>query len=602
MQAINFKFLRTLGVCSSIVFTGFLVFTGCSAGGYRWEQSLAPRVREANRVRVARALAAEEHLESSVSGVGGAKAWKFRAPDSELPQLRIDLGSGVWMEFVYVGPGEFTMGSPDSESGHQPSEAPAHTVKIGHGFWMARTEVTQAQWEAVMGAGSNPSRFTGDSGGALRPVERVSWIDANSFCRGLSQALGASFRLPSEAEWEYACRAGTSTPWWFGDDGARLDRFAWFDATSADITFPVGLKGVNPWGLTDLYGNVREWCQDAWHPNYNGAPGDGSAWVSEDPKAPRVLRGGDFDRSPTECRSASRTSAPWDTRFPLFGFRPCVDLGSEIGTPAVVRARADHASHEASKAKVRDAFWKAHATPPDRRLVIDLGKGQTMEFLWVEPGSFQMGSPESETFHERNEHPVPVTIRRGFWMARTEVTQAQFAAIMGAHRNRWSDPSGRKPADSVSWPEAREFCERVATKAAPMRLPSEAEWEYACRAGTSTAFSFGDDTRRIGEFSWSGLDSGETTAPVGTHAPNPWGFHDMHGNVWEWCQDTWHASYQGQPADGSAWIRGGTPWLRVMRGGSWDDDPSVVRSANRNAMAPTVSYDVNGFRPVIDAP
>jgi formylglycine-generating enzyme required for sulfatase activity len=188
-----------------------------------------------------------------------------------------------------------------------------HQVNL-EGFWMGQTPITQAQWRRVMG--TNPSQFQGlRADRDQRPVETVSWNEAMSFCEKLSQLTGRFYSLPSEAQWEYACRAGTSSPFHFG--GTVISNLANFAATQSygeappegrrGKTLAVGLFPANGWGLHDLHGNVREWCLDSWHDSYRGAPDDGRAWVSEGSQQPRrLLRGGSWDLNPRYCRSACR--------------------------------------------------------------------------------------------------------------------------------------------------------------------------------------------------------------------------------------------------------------------------------------------------------
>ena len=215
----------------------------------------------------------------------------------------VDLGGGVKMELVWIPAGSFQMGSPDSEQGRNDSEGPVHTVELD-GFWMAKYEVTQEQYEAVMG--KNPSHFKG----AKNPVEMVSWNDAADFCRKLADKVGRassparSFRLPTEAEWEYACRAGTTTRFCFGDSDNGLDEYAWYTANSGSKTHPVGEKKPNEWGLYDMHGNVWEWCGDWGADNYGAGP-------SKNPTSPssgsyRVWRGGCWNSPAWNCRSAKR--------------------------------------------------------------------------------------------------------------------------------------------------------------------------------------------------------------------------------------------------------------------------------------------------------
>lgn len=222
--------------------------------------------------------------------------------------------SGI--EMVWIPPGAFNMGSPANENGRNETEGPQHTVTISKGFWLGKYEVTQAQWQAVMG--NNPSHFTGD--GNL-PVERVSWYNCQEFIGRLNAKGEGAFRLPSEAEWEYACRAGTTTAYYFGDDSDRLGDCAWYGANSGKKTHPVGQKKPNAWGLYDMHGNAWEWCQDWYHDSYIGAPTDGSAWESPAGRY-RVFRGGSWDNGFTSnCRAAYRRSSTPDTSSYRFGFR-----------------------------------------------------------------------------------------------------------------------------------------------------------------------------------------------------------------------------------------------------------------------------------------
>ncbi len=212
----------------------------------------------------------------------------------------VDLGDGVAMELVWIPEGEFMMGSEDGRS----NERPVHRVRITQGFWMGRHEVTQAQWQAVMG--TNPSSFQGMD----HPVENVSWNDSQEFMGRLSEIVGYEFRLPTEAEWEYACRAGTETAYYFGDAPDRLDRFAWYRDNSGNSTQPVGEKRANIWGLHDMHGNVWEWCLD-WYDEEFYARSPVEDPVNTTPGSFRVVRGGSWDDGDWNCRSTHRVwSAP----------------------------------------------------------------------------------------------------------------------------------------------------------------------------------------------------------------------------------------------------------------------------------------------------
>jgi formylglycine-generating enzyme required for sulfatase activity len=214
-------------------------------------------------------------------------------------------------EMVVIPAGRFLMGSPPSEAGRSADEGPQRWVDVAR-FAMGKFEVTQRQWEAVMG--SNPSHFR--ACGPDCPVENVSWNDAQEFVRRLSQRTGQNYRLPSEAEWEYAARAGTTTAYFWGDafDAGRANN-------NSSRTVPVGRYGVNAFGLHDIYGNVWEWVQDVWRNSYVGAPSDGSAWVTGGDQSWRVLRGGSWGNSPLSLRSAFRVRSWPVSRDYVSGFR-----------------------------------------------------------------------------------------------------------------------------------------------------------------------------------------------------------------------------------------------------------------------------------------
>ena len=204
-------------------------------------------------------------------------------------------------EMVVLPAGRFRMGSPDSEPNRHSDEGPVRTVTISQPLAMGKTPVTQGQWRAVMG--TNPSHFS--SCGDDCPVERVSWNDAQEYIRRLNQQTGQRYRLPSEAEWEYACRAGQTHRYCGSDD---VDAVGWYRSNSNGRTQAVGGKRPNAWGLYDMSGNVWEWTQDCWNDNYRGAPSDGRAWEQGNCRR-RVVRGGSWNSSPFWLRSAYRTGA-----------------------------------------------------------------------------------------------------------------------------------------------------------------------------------------------------------------------------------------------------------------------------------------------------
>jgi formylglycine-generating enzyme required for sulfatase activity len=259
-----------------------------------------------------------------------------------------DLGDGIGLEMVLLPGGHFLMGSPESEEGREDREGPQHEVST-QSFFIGKYPITQAQWKTVAALPkvnvdlepipSCPAESQGDS----RPVVCVSWDEAVEFCDRLSQKTGREYRLPSEAEWEYACRAGTTTPFYFGETiTTALANYQGMDVVMEVLnlhlpgsygagptgifrkrTTDVGNFSPNAFGLYDLHGNVWEWCLDHWHNSYKGAPSNGSAWLTEDENAYRVVRGGGWFSPPGGCRSACRLAYTRDHSCSLFGFRVC---------------------------------------------------------------------------------------------------------------------------------------------------------------------------------------------------------------------------------------------------------------------------------------
>jgi formylglycine-generating enzyme required for sulfatase activity len=289
-----------------------------------------------------------------MSRAGGARGQRLGEPLQILrwrsrSQAFVEQIDGLELTMLKIPAGSFLMGSPGGEEGRSDAEGPQHRVEIGE-FLMGQTPITQAQWRVVAGweppdgeswgreLQPNPSYFqvgdeqkgvnarllAGELNTDQRPVEQVSWEDAIEFCKRLSKCTGQNYSLPSEAQWEYACRAGSATPFHFGE--TISSELANYDGTSTygdgpkgkyrKQTTPVGMFPANAWGLKDMHGNVWEWCLDQWHPSYEGAPMDASAWVDayikradvnkDDRFISRLLRGGSWFSRPGNCRSAYR--------------------------------------------------------------------------------------------------------------------------------------------------------------------------------------------------------------------------------------------------------------------------------------------------------
>ena len=303
-------------------------------------KSEAERREEEERVRKARVESAAKQAPALIqittdrgAIVRVGNQWQTKTESITRTGYRQELTKEIAITMLQIPAGEFQMGSPSKENDRYESEGPQHRVHL-QSFFLGQTPVTQAQWKLVAGwpklevnLNPNPSRFKG----ANRPVEQVSWEETMEFCRRLSQRTKLSYTLPSEAQWEYACRAGTTTPFAFGDtltpDIANYDGNHTYGSgpkgTYREKTTDVGSFLANAWGLQDMHGNVWEWCLDHWHENYEGAPSDGSPWVNGGDEAARLQRGGGWFNTPRDCRSACRSLWPWGSCFHDGGFRLC---------------------------------------------------------------------------------------------------------------------------------------------------------------------------------------------------------------------------------------------------------------------------------------
>ena len=569
------------------------------------------------------------------------------------------------------------MGSPQTEDGAADSEGPQHQVVVSTGFYLGRFELTQEQWESVMG--TRP--WAGESNvqeGERYAAAHTSWNDAQSLVDRLNACADSQvYRLPAEAEWEYACRAGTTTRWSFGDDEADLNDHAWYTDNVQQVgeLYPhlVGTKRANPWELHDMHGNVSEWCDD-WHREY-------SRDAQIDPIAPAsgrapTLRGGHFRSWAGGIRSAYREYYHPNTHNEKTGVRllvqdvdhaeahavplgveailetPMVAVGQEVVASArrgvdaehgeVLEQRWDweddgvwdtewsgldtvsHAFLEPGtywlRIQVRDskgvtgeatakvAVVSSDELAPRDDIAVELPGGAVMQMVYVPPGLFDMGSPPAESGRSIDEGPQhQVVISRGFYLGKHEVTQQQWESVMDT--TPWSGfvswlPVREDPAHpAVLMPDLGErgiegFISALNADAGSevYRLPTEAEWEYACRAGTATRWSFGDEEGMVGDYAWyagNATDVGEDYAhPVGSKLANPWGLFDMHGNVWELCQG-WYGPYPGRPEVDPSGLDSG---MEVsFRGGSFAAGAASGRSAVRVSVTPDSGLGGSSF-------
>ena len=234
------------------------------------------------------------------------------------------------------------------------------------------------------------------------------------------------------------------------------------------------------------------------------------------------------------------------------------------------------------------------------------------EFLLLTPGTgaypadFEMGQSQGQSPNQRPAHRVKFDYQ--FSIAKYEVPQNLWESVMDSNPSRWK--GSRNSCEMLSLEEAQQFCRKVTAlmrsiglikPTEVIRLPSEAEWEYAARAGTTTTYSFGDDANQLGDFAWFHGNAAGNDPEVGEKKPNPWGLYDVHGYLWEWCIDPWHDDYQGAPTNGSAWLSGGIAGHGVLRGGSWRDDASKLTSSYRQVAPTSTRSDAVGLRCVLSS-
>jgi len=675
-------------------------------------------------------LAAESYPNAPLTEVPSG-GWTQEYKGTKLVLRRIDAGS-------------FIMGEDQS--------AETHRVICSKPFYMGVFEVTQRQWELVMG--SQPSYFSEDEKyevdgeiGMLRPVERVSYdtirgsqtgaswpsspsVDADSFLGVLRKKTGLECDLPTEAQWEYACRAGTKTKYFFGDDSNGGNGYMWYFGNaqwgcSREVSHEVGMTAPNKFGLYDMHGNAWEWCLDWYGSLTYGVDPSGALSGTE-----RVVRGGCWYDDASICTSFYRLHfapsckswagvriaipepsrwverplqaassdmielhtgvnianveakplMPWRKvriTYELTGIVPgseqelCLAVSmSNCVTHAVVFANDgallgdknltagkheivwDLEKDDVECSRLTATFTVACASKQRLYQIIDLSAGDSASSYpvtsiseipsegWsdeyktsklvlrrIDSGTFIMGDDQSDESHR-------VTLSKPFYMGVFEVTQRQWELVMGTRPSHFSrkDCYMARPVEKVSyamirgnvdgakWPassavDADSFLGILQKKTGhAFDLPTEAQWEYACRAGTTTDLNSGENLdnpagndshmNRVGRYyyndDWTDgvyywdLPTTGGTAEVGTYKPNNWGLYDMHGNVWEWCLDWMGLLSYGIDPRGNPSCGEGYYCCRSTRGGSWDVDSAYCTSSYRGCDSTANNY--NGFR------
>ncbi|MCE7987773.1 MAG: hypothetical protein DYG89_41950 [Caldilinea sp. CFX5] len=454
--------------------------------------------------------------------------------------------------YLYVADGDFTMGSTATDAA-SPREEPQHVVKVA-AFWLQQTETTNAQYARCVAAGACTAPTNNrwdDPAYANHPVTDITWQQANAY------AAWVGGRLPTEAEWEKACRAGDSRAYSWGNEPPTAD-LSNYNNNVGD-TMPVGSypEGAGPLGIVDLSGNVWEWVStlDALYP-YDATDG------REDQEATgkRVARGGSFYYTQYQIRCAARTGFTPDTANQHIGLRVVIDQ------PV--------------------AEWR-HAR--DEAL-----------YRYIPGGAFGMGSPAASAASPREAPQHDVTVA-GFWLQQTETTNAQYGRCVAADactapaNDRWDDPQyADHPVTHVDWQQANAYAAWVGG-----RLPTEAEWERACRGDDERPFPWGEDapTAKLSNFN---NEVGDTT-PVGSYPDGggPFGTLDQSGNVWEWVS-THDAAYPYDATDGRE--DADAAGKRIVRGGSFYYTQYQIRCMARTGFPPDTASEHIGFRVALDTP
>jgi formylglycine-generating enzyme required for sulfatase activity/serine/threonine protein kinase/WD40 repeat protein len=590
-----------------------------------------------------------------------ARAAEHQAAWAAHLEQPVEIENTVGMKLRLIPPGEFLMGSTQEEVDEltraleqggandfdkfvAQTSGPQHKVRITRPFYLGAHEVTVGQYRQFVEATKYVSsmeqlgikRFEWTNSAVepdaeQRAVIGVSWDDARAFCKWLSEKEGKNYDLPSEAQWEIACRAGTTTHWSFGSDAAGLSEYAVFGRPSFWPAEVVGTKKSNPFGLFDMHGNADEWCLD-WHDQqfYANSPVDDPVCLQNpaDKNSGRVARGGAALSAPWWTRSTTR---PWD--FPATpnnpkGFR--VALVDELRPKSPLPAAAPFT---AAEARQHQTDWAAH-----RKIPVEFSNRLGMKFRLIPPGSFLMGSSAKDIARLTAEGEGRgledwmiqeiaaegpqqfAAVSEPFYLGTTEVTVAQFRQFVEATRFQtdgersgdggwahfggewvrrrehiWKTPGDwaimdNQPVVQVSWNDAQAFCRWLSERdGLQYKLPSESQWEFAARAGTTRTYGASDAPGALARFAWtqSKLPPNRPLQPqpVGVKEANAFGLYDVFGNAWEWCAE-WQPGHEGK--------------RRLLRGGGWATDPLRARPANRGGGEPDKAWDAAvGFRVAI---
>ncbi len=564
--------------------------------------------------------------------------------------------NGVTFRMAPVEGGTFTMGATlEQGSDTCNNEKPAHQVTLSS-FAIGETEVTQALWQAVMGY--NPSRFWTNNHWHIlynmkRPVEEVSWNDCQLFIAKLNEMTGKQFRMPTEAEWEYAARGGSLSQSRKYSGSNTIDDVAWYYNNSYSVgssntdygTHAVATKSPNELGLFNMSGNVSEWCLD-WYDNYSGMP-------QTDPVGPssgscRVIRGGGWTDNAIACRVSNRINDYSSSMSNSIGLRLALDVKGDNKfqlSKTVITVEANKSQsvdiingnsnymveggedivtysvngNRLTVMGIKTATATVHVTDISTGLSTILTvivkpavetftvNDVTFKMVTVDSGTFTMGAtPEQISYASNSEMPAHQVTLSSFAIGQTEVTQALWLAVMGENPSYYSSKNGygdnlQRPVEKVSWDDCQTFIAKLNEMTGrQFRMPTEAEWEFAARGGNLTHNFLFAGGNLIGDLAWYygncfELGGSHCTHTVATKLPNELGLYDMSGNVWELCQD-WYDSnyYRNSPSDNPTGPSSGT--YKSTRGGCFARHPKYCRVAIRGGLLPSHKSEADGLR------
>lgn len=521
---------------------------------------------------------------------------KKHTTPAKKPTVATPATGSLTLPMVFVQGGSFSMGSNDDGD----DAKPIHSVTVSS-FYIGKYELTVGEFRKFINAtnyktsaeqegwsyiwtGNKYDKQNGvtwefDSYGFKRPptqdiqpVIHVSWDDATRYCQWLSSQTGKVYRLPTEAEWEYAAKGGSKSNGYTYSGSNDLASVAWYKDNSNSQTHQGGQKQANELGIYDMTGNVWEWCQDWYDKDYYASS------PTENPQGPstgsgRGLRGGGWGSPALPCCVALRAYGTPGRRSFSIGFRLVL-----VPTPATKPVVKKHTLPVKKTAVTTDAAFNGF-----------------IPLAYVQGGSFDMGSNDAQDYKAQPVHRVTLG---SFYMGRYEVTQAQWKAIMGNNPSNFQNCDDC-PVEMASWDDVQGFIEKLNQKTGKhYRLPTEAEWEYAARGGSKSNGYTYSGFNDISSVAWYSDNGGSKTHPKGQKQANELGIYDMSGNVWEWCQDWFGADYySNSPAENPQGPSSGSD--RVLRGGSWRYPAQICRVAYRSGSSPGYRRNFFGFRLVL---